>query len=376
MTRAWSVGRTAVSERSEHAPAARRVAGQCLLERRPFTPCDRCVDACRVKAITLISGTVHIDKANCLGCGACEAACPTGAITASGFSAPPRLRHDALHISCARVPASLRTEDAWVVPCFRGVTIALLAAEAALSRDLRIVIDDHGWCPNCPASAGTDEAGRLHARLESALATPGQRRVRIESRPLDARHALPPGSGPKRSRRAVFQALLAGPTPTRRSGALADRAALAALDPAALVHPILAIGDACADHGVCSAACPTGALRRTSDDEGRLTLRFEPDKCIECGRCAEVCPEHALQLRLSVTAAVEPVVLREVMMAVCVRCESQFVAGDDGDIECPGCRKDAGLFHDLRRSLSRPAFSPASPAASSGAVASPSGGPT
>lgn len=371
----WGAVSRREGEGADRASAARIIPDRCLRGRRPSLACDRCRSACNAGAVSLASAIPEIATAACLGCGACVAACPTGAVVAAGF-APPPLGGPVLRIECARVPRHLRSEDGWTVPCHAGVTPSLLMAEAAQGAACRVEVIDRGWCRTCPAAGDASPAESLAARLEEAfVGAEGWSAERVEE-PLDPALAEPAGTGPERNRRAVFRALLAGTPSPHRQGVLADRAARAALNPLAPVRPQITISTACADHGVCNAACPTGALRRTSDDEGRLTLHFAPDRCIECGRCAEVCPERALQLRTGATASVEPVLLREVTMAVCVRCETRFVAGDTDDAECPGCRKDAGLFHDLRRSLSRPAFSPASPAASSGAVASPSGGPT
>ena len=53
----------------------------------PCQHCDHpnCVSSCAVNAIHKdVTGTVTIDRETCIGCGACEAACPYGAIEMTG----------------------------------------------------------------------------------------------------------------------------------------------------------------------------------------------------------------------------------------------------------------------------------------------------
>ena len=40
----------------------------------------------------------------------------------------------------------------------------------------------------------------------------------------------------------------------------------------------------------CAAACPRGAVRFDKNQKARI----DPDQCVECGKCAQVCPYHAI----------------------------------------------------------------------------------
>ncbi|MFX5705323.1 4Fe-4S binding protein, partial [Acinetobacter baumannii] len=44
----------------------------------------------------------------------------------------------------------------------------------------------------------------------------------------------------------------------------------------------------------CVSACPTGAL---SDNPDQPMLRFTENLCVQCGLCAETCPEDAITLK-------------------------------------------------------------------------------
>lgn len=65
---------------------------------------------------------------------------------------------------------------------------------------------------------------------------------------------------------------------------------------AAHLFPALAMTEACAHHGLCASACPSGALSRYRR-EGEQGHRFNPSDCSACGLCVELCPEQAIELR-------------------------------------------------------------------------------
>ena len=44
--------------------------------------CGACESACPVGAVTIENGVAVVNADACIDCGACEGACPTGAITA------------------------------------------------------------------------------------------------------------------------------------------------------------------------------------------------------------------------------------------------------------------------------------------------------
>lgn len=162
-----------------------------------------------------------------------------------------------------------------------------------------------------------------------------------------------PESGPERRAffRAVLRTSLPGPADSRRP-LPADRIALlrqvaarweGRLAPGAI--PEIQVSDACADHGVCAAVCPTGALRRYAG-EGYAGLEFEPAACIACGVCAVVCPQNALAIRAREAANGSAGAARQVSrhsQRSCARCDEEFAAHGEDEL-CPACRKDVGLL--------------------------------
>ncbi|MEA3157150.1 MAG: hypothetical protein QOK44_4739, partial [Betaproteobacteria bacterium] len=74
----------------------------------------------------------------------------------------------------------------------------------------------------------------------------------------------------------------------------------------------------------CVGACPTSAL---VDSKEAPQLKFIERNCVQCGLCAQTCPEDAITLmpRLLLGAqAKNPVVLNETEPFNCVRCSKPF----------------------------------------------------
>jgi NAD-dependent dihydropyrimidine dehydrogenase PreA subunit len=58
------------------------------------------------------------------------------------------------------------------------------------------------------------------------------------------------------------------------------------------------ITDACTKDFICAAECATAAIApATADDPaaaGVSQLFINPDECIDCGNCADICAQHAI----------------------------------------------------------------------------------
>ena len=57
------------------------------------------------------------------------------------------------------------------------------------------------------------------------------------------------------------------------------------------------ITDACTKDFVCASECSTAAIAPTADDAAAGTvsqLFINPDECIDCGNCADICAQHAI----------------------------------------------------------------------------------
>lgn len=102
------------------------------------------------------------------------------------------------------------------------------------------------------------------------------------------------------------------------------------------------IGAACRDHRVCVAVCPEQALTGF-ELEGRRGVALRPDACTACGRCVELCPEHAIDLAPLAPRSPATLPLSAHLPLVCERCLEPFVGPATATL-CPSCAKDLALF--------------------------------
>lgn len=102
------------------------------------------------------------------------------------------------------------------------------------------------------------------------------------------------------------------------------------------------IGAACRDHRLCVALCPEAALAGFELD-GRRGVALRLEACTGCGRCAELCPERAIELVAPPPGASGVLPLSAHAPQECARCLEPFV-GPAGAELCPACAKDTSLF--------------------------------
>jgi len=348
---------------------------QACLGHRPHThACAACADACPAGVLTIAAGGPVLAD-GCLACGRCAAACPTGALAVRGFAAslPP----DTAVFECARVPDATRVSGAGAVRCLGGLAVADLLDAAGRAAGPLILID-RSWCAGCPAGGSATHpataAVAAAATVIVPLGLPAPRIERFPTPPHKARPLRPDADTVNPGRRRLFGGLLRatradrdGPAHDlraplampgrRRTLAAAHTLAAAAGRPLpGSLHPMLRLADACRDHRVCAAVCPTRALHSVADGTA-ATLGFDTDACFACGRCAASCPEHAVTIASGSQWAPEArLVLRRAEIRACDECGDDFTAptADDTGL-CPACRKRISLMRDvLSASATRP----------------------
>ncbi len=359
-------------------------ASLCAHGRNRRTGCTRCLDLCPTGAIAPGKDTVEISAEICAGCGACSAVCPTGAVT---YALPPpastaaRLRalltgfadaggrdplvllHDEAH-GDALLHALARHGDglpARVLPLRvsevsqldLGALAGALAWGAAGVRLLMPARRPHG------AEGVFRNLDYLQAALAGfGLAAEPPRAAAIETDdPFSVAEALVPALALRTGWAPASFLPLGEPREIALTALRALRDAAGRDAPAVVPMPKLApFGLArvetsgCTLCLACTTVCPTGAL---SANPEAPELRFLEDACVQCGLCANTCPERviALEPRLNFDpGASAPQTVKAEEPFPCARCGKTF--GTRSSIERVK-RKLAGSGHWMFRDPAR-----------------------
>ncbi len=353
---------------------------RCVMVRNRNAACRRCAEACPSGAIQLHDNVIEIDNALCFECGSCSTVCPTEAIISlkpldDDLLARVRAQHEACPeqavVICARLAAKRRAAADKVieVPCVGRVDASLLVHMAAQgATDIRVV---DGHCRTCryrdaqPAADRSIEAANalfeawgVSARAhrseeipEAVLATSSQEakggvsrrgffsdlRSSARSLAVEATQAaidMEFNQGKKESLRDILKMDASGHmpqiTPERHMRIIEDMASIARPAEGASVEGplfsrVVIDEEKCNNCGLCATFCPTGALRRmTEEPDGgvedgvpkksvvssarakanqRHWIESKPWRCVGCEMCSDVCLKHAVTVEHALPCA-------------------------------------------------------------------------
>jgi len=364
----------------------------CAHSRNERIGCTACIDVCSTRAISSAAslkgkaqgklrggpdgttgaarptGGIEVEPHLCVGCGACSTVCPSGAITyaypgtadqgqrlrtmlrayanAGGRDAALLIHSDgagARRVAelgrAARIDRQIHGVPARVLPVGVWHTASVgidlwLSAIAQGANQVWLLLTDEEAPEYRQALA--EQMAQAQAVL-TGLGYAGRHFRLIEARDardlaaLDAALREAPATGVARA--AAFNAMADKRTTLDLAlGHLLAQAPQAAeaiaLPAAGALFGSLRIDTAgCTMCLSCVGACPAGALL---DNAERPQLRFIEKNCVQCGLCADTCPEHVITLepRLWLAdggkARSAPRVLHEVEPFCCVRCGKPF----------------------------------------------------
>ena len=360
-------------------------AERCLRLRSRYSDCEKCAQACPPRVLHMRDEGFGLAD-GCLRRGRCSAACPTGALQVDGFPSDllriPEQSESPLHVDCWKVPASESPANAVRVPCLGGIAMHHLVQWHSASGQYGIVLIDRGWCGQCSAGCGSvqpaQEALDASRALLEELGVPERSLPRLLSLPLPRAHmpaSIPeaPAAQPlsrreffasfsrgavrtvapavvvqhdeqAQSRRARSERVESTPHSRMIARAIAIGSQRGRPVPAEL-FPALRVSDACRNHKVCAATCPTRALQAYRSDVGRTEgIAYDAVACIACGDCTRSCPERALTLipQSNGKAPHGPTELTRWTLRECCDCGHEFADSSSGNI-CQPCRKTREL---------------------------------
>ncbi len=318
---------------------------RCIRVRNRHAGCHRCVDACPAGAIGLVDGELTADPARCIGCGNCATACPTSTFTAND---PNDVRLFAS--ACAAMAKAGGTAVFSDVPTYgnQAVTVKSLGRVSeflvvrlarAGAREVDLVHlaagDKQGaaLAQEVCASANSILAAwgsSVEARVTQVLPSGIQiAPTTADGTGASAPAASTPGTGLRQPTLAADAAKSASASPAKaafkklrvmKDGSLPhfvpdDREALTDLlyemgDPvqdtveSRLWGHVVIDQAKCTECRMCAVFCPTGALARFDDGQGRSGIEHSPSDCMKCLCCHDVCRAGAVTVQDAVGTSV------------------------------------------------------------------------
>ena len=316
----------------------------CAHSRSQKAGCSNCIEVCATQAIVSAGDKVALDPYLCQGCGTCTTVCPSGALAfqyprvvdvgvaikaqlkayrAAGGENPCLLFHSAesgkkelvaLRRAGGKLPANVIPVETWSID---AVGLDLMLGAVAL-----------GACQVALLSTGSHDLAPLHKqvglaqRILNGLGYAGDY-VRIVAAASDLPAALANWPLAVAVPPAEFRLLAEKRTTLefvvdhllRHAPAVPEFIEL----PAGAPFGNVTVSDACTLCMSCVGACPASALKAAADAP---RLSFLERNCLQCGLCAQTCPENAITLtpRLLLAERKQERLLREAEIFCCTSC--------------------------------------------------------
>ncbi|HEY8909981.1 MAG TPA: 4Fe-4S binding protein [Desulfosporosinus sp.] len=332
--------------------------GNCLNTKKPFAhACRLCIESCPHQAI---SEYRLLEDKNCTECGACMAVCPS-----DGFvdRAMDKL-HDYLLegkeivLNCPQaVPFGFEISCLGILDRDGWMTLMLLAKEKSVT-----IIT--GVCAECEDRQACAASVQVFKQVHTDW--PEHAPIHIQVRPDEGYNAEPetPSSSKSMGRREAItdwrersrekvEQWLPSLASDETYAMPKSRQWLIEVLGKTLEEKVpfraLSVADSCTSCGVCVAICPQGALQKREEmDPGpedpvkedkiiSLRLILEPQKCVQCRRCVEICRPQALSFStkpLSHRLLTGKILIHEGSPKYCNRCGKRIFDNEELCLAC------------------------------------------
>ncbi|MFO7681790.1 MAG: 4Fe-4S binding protein [Chloroflexota bacterium] len=344
-------------------PAVSYKQERCLYTADKFAACTACQSICPVGAIQF-GPPPAFSADSCQQCRACLPVCPVGAYAAddeveSLLKCAAQLGRESCEIVCELNPhAAFGAPSAAAIRvrgCLAGLGIG--AYLALVDQGLTQVIVRLEACANCPWSSLRAQVESQVAQARHILAAWDQAEKLVCTGPeiIDGFKKRPfwNAGSPPISRRNLFRlqptekeerVSISSPFRERLRvlQAISHRPPIA--DDERLWHglgfALITVSDECTACGVCSRACPTGALQMVTEGSS-FQLLFTPPACIDCNICHHVCNPQAITISHDLTydqiiRAEADQIVQHGELTHCAKCRASFTS-KTGSRLCPTC---------------------------------------
>lgn len=344
---------------------------KCVHTSNKFAICNKCVEVCPVETIHLENSTISFTPSECVGCGGCDAICPTAAYELDDFKP---INYIFKFLEEERNVLTCKDES---FPCIASLSVEELLSLALISND-KISLDI-GPCSDCEIAKTNLAIIENRAEEVNFLLEAMQQDKSLEAAELNhefekenetlSRRKLLSKEGVKTTLSIKQQlenevdssddnvkthTVSAKDIMKIKEKNIPDRRSLLrmAMKRARVpeVYHTIDIEDisfisqkdldetTCTNCQMCYRICPTGAL--SSDVRGSV-INFNPLACVQCHSCHDVCEPDALTLRktFSLASFFEPKIETLVRFDI-KRCDEcgNFFAYRGGEKICERCR--------------------------------------